>query len=108
VAWSSLADLTAGTRQTIGRYFSVVSMVPSLLLVVYIFLLIRSGAPQHHPNWGAAVNSLVHIGVGGGVVLVVLGTALGIAVHPLQFSLVLQRRFVILRRGGPGLGAATA
>ena len=88
MAGTSLADLTAGTRQTIGRYFSVVSMVPSLLFVVYVFLLIRSGAREHAPDWGVAVDSLAHIGVGGAVVLIVLGTALGIAVHPLQFSLV--------------------
>jgi len=83
-----LADLTAGTKQTIGRYFSVVSMVPSLLFVVYVFLLIRSGAWRRPPNWGGAVDDLVHVGVGGAVVLIVLGTALGIAVHPLQFSII--------------------
>jgi hypothetical protein len=88
VAGTSLADLTAGTRQAIGRYFSVVSMVPSLLFVVYVFFLIRSGAWKHAPNWGVAVDSLVRIGAGGAVVLIVLGAALGIAVHPLQFSLV--------------------
>jgi hypothetical protein len=88
VAGTSLADLTAGTRQTIGRYFSVVSMVPSLLFVIYVFLLIRSGAWSHRPNWGIAVDALVHIGVGGAVALIVLGTALGISIHPIQFSLV--------------------
>lgn len=88
MAGASLADLTAGTRQAIGRYFSVVSMVPSLLFVVYVFLLIRSGAWRRPPNWGAAVDDLVHIGVGGVVALIVLGTGLGIAAHPLQFSMV--------------------
>jgi hypothetical protein len=88
VAGTSLTDLTAGTRQAVGRYFSVVSMVPSLLFVVYVFILVRSGAWHHAPNWGSAVDSLVRIGAGGAVVLIVLGAALGIAVHPLQFSLV--------------------
>lgn len=88
MAGASLADLTAGTRHAIGRYFSVVSMVPSLLFVVYVFLLLRSGAWKHPPNWGAAVDDLVHISLGGAVVLIVLGTALGIAVHPLQFGMV--------------------
>jgi hypothetical protein len=88
VAGASLADLTAGTRQTIGRYFSVVSMVPSLLLVVYIFLLIRSNAWRRSPEWGVAVDALVHIGIGGAVVLIVLGMALGLGIHPVQFALL--------------------
>jgi hypothetical protein len=88
VAGLSLADLTAGTRQTIGRYFSVVSMVPSLLFVIYIFLLISSGAWRHSPSWASAVESLVHIGIGGALALIVLATAVGIAIHPLQFSMV--------------------
>jgi hypothetical protein len=88
VTGASLADLTAGTRQTIGRYFSVVSMVPSLLLVVYIFLLIHSGAWRRSPEWGVAVNALVHVGVGGAAVLIVLGMALGLGIHPAQFGLL--------------------
>jgi hypothetical protein len=88
LAGTSLVDLTGGTRQAIGRYFSVVSMVPSLLFVVYIFLLIRSNAWSHHPNWMTAVDALVHIGAGGAVILIVLGTAFGIGIHPVQFSLV--------------------
>ena len=88
MAGTSMADLTAGTRQAIGRYFSVVSMVPSLLLVVYIFLLIRSGAWSRPPDWGVAVDALLHIGASGAVALIFLGTALGIGIHPVQFSLV--------------------
>ncbi len=88
MAGASLADLTAGTVHTIGRYFSVVSMVPSLLFVVYVYLLIRSGALHGRPAWGRAVEDLVHIGAGGAVVLIVLGTALGVGIHPIQFSLV--------------------
>jgi hypothetical protein len=88
MAVTSLADLTAGTRQTIGRYFSVVSMVPSLLFVVYVYLLVRSGAWSHSPSWGSAMNALVNIGIGGAVILIVLGVALGLGVHPIQFGLV--------------------
>lgn len=88
MAGISLADLTGGTRQTIGRYFSVVSMVPSLLFVVYVFVLVRSGSWSRPPEWGTAVDALVHVGAGGAVVLIVLGMALGIAFHPLQFGLV--------------------
>jgi len=88
MAGPSLADLTAGTRQTIGRYFSVVSVAPSLLFVIYTFVLVRSGAWNHHPNWSGAVGALEHIGIGGGIVLIVLAVGLGIGVHPLQFGLV--------------------
>jgi hypothetical protein len=74
--------------QTIGRYFSVVSMVPSSLFVVYVYVLVRSGAWSHSPNWAAAVDALVRIGVGGAFVLIALGIALGVVVHPVQFGLV--------------------
>jgi hypothetical protein len=79
-------DLTGGTGRAIGRYFSVVSMVPSLLFVVYIFLLVRSNAWSHHPDWGTAIDALAHIGAGGAVILIVLGTAFGIGIHPVQFT----------------------
>lgn len=85
---ASLADLTAGTRQTIGRYFSIVSMAPSVLLVIFIFLLIRSGAWYHDPDWTAAVRALIHARIGEIAVLTLVGVAVGFAVHPLQFSIV--------------------
>lgn len=88
MAGIDLADVTAGTRHSIGRYFSVVSMVPSLLLVIYAFLLAHSGASSHNPAWGAAINDLMRIGIGGDVVLIVLAIALGVGVHPIQFGLV--------------------
>jgi hypothetical protein len=88
VAGTGLTDITAGTRQTIGRYFSVVSMVPSSLFVVYVYLLVRSGAWGHSPHWVVAMDALVHIGVGGASILLALGVALGIVVHPAQFGLV--------------------
>lgn len=88
MAGTGLTDITAGTMQTIGRYFSVVSMVPSSLLVVYVYVLVRSGAWSHDPNWVTAFDALVHIGVGGAFVLIALGVALGVVVHPVQFGLV--------------------
>jgi hypothetical protein len=63
-------------------------MLPSLLLVVYAFILVRSGAWSHPPDWTAAVDAFFHIGVGGTVLLIVLGMALGLGTHPLQFGLV--------------------
>lgn len=88
MAGTGLTDITAGTRQTIGRYFSVVSMVPSSLFVVYVYVLVRSGAWVHGPNWVAAMDALVRVGAGGAFVLIALGVALGVVVHPLQFGLV--------------------
>lgn len=88
MAGGGLADLTGGTKQTIGRYFSVVSMVPSLLFVIYLFLLVRSGAWSHRPHWGAAVYSLAHVSVGGAALFIVAGIVFGLSIHPIQFSLV--------------------
>jgi hypothetical protein len=87
VAGGNLADLTAGTRQTIGRYFSIVSMVPSLLFVIYVFLLVRSGAWNHSPHWGSALIDLTHVSIGGAVMLIISGALLGLSVHPIQFGL---------------------
>jgi hypothetical protein len=88
LAVTGLADLTAGTRQTIGQYFSVVSMVPSLLFVVYVFFLVRSGAWSHSPTWATAMSDLVSVGIGGLAILIILGIALGLGFHPIQFALV--------------------
>lgn len=88
MASTSLANVTAGTGQAIGRYFSVVSMVPSTLLVIYVFLLVSSGAWSGYPEWRAAVQSLTDLGIGSVATLLVGGVALGLLIHPIQTSIV--------------------
>jgi hypothetical protein len=83
-----LGGLASSAQSTIGRYFGVVSTIPSLLMVVFGFLLVRSGAWSGPPQWHAAFAALGHVGFGGATALGVLSIALGLALHPLQFALV--------------------
>lgn len=82
---STLADQAAGAATTIGRYFSVVSAIPSTLFVAYVYLLVRTGA------WSGPVTFSKAVGDAGLKDLAVLGVgslAAAIAVHPLQFTLI--------------------
>jgi hypothetical protein len=86
-----MADVTSvvsGTGKAIGRYFSVVSVLPSILLVTYVFLLFSSDSWQHSPNWHAAFAALRNIGLAGAAVLTVSGIVVALVMHPLQFSMV--------------------
>lgn len=86
-----MADVTSvvsGTGKAVGRYFSVISVLPSLLLVIYIFLLSASGGWRHSPNWQAAFTALSHIGIAGGAALAVSGIVVALVLHPLQFGMV--------------------
>jgi hypothetical protein len=86
-----MADVTSvvsGTGKAIGRYFSVVSVLPSILLVVYVFLLSSSGSWRHAPDWHAAFAALRNVGLAGAAVLTVSGIVVALVMHPLQFSMV--------------------
>jgi hypothetical protein len=72
----------------VGRYFSVVSFIPSLFLTGFTFLLVASGAwsGSGGPDWAKAGNAFTHIG--NLALLTLISIALGIAVHPIQFALI--------------------
>ena len=83
-----IADVTTGIAQTIGRYFSVVSVIPSSMYLIFVYLLIASGSWHHAPNWSHAFQSLEHLGVGGIALLALFSVALGVIIHPIQFAIV--------------------
>ena len=85
---ADLADVATSARDTIGRYFSVVSLIPSALLVVWIFLLVTSGAWSGSPNPSRSLQALGELGVGGSVGLVLAAIALGLLLHPVQYGMV--------------------
>ena len=100
-----MADVTSavsGTGKAIGRYFSVVSVLPSIFLVVYLFLLLSSGSWRHTPDWQAAFAALRNIGLAGATVLTVSGIVLALVMHPLQFSMVQLLRGTGVRDGWLG------
>jgi hypothetical protein len=78
----------SGVAGAIGRYFGIVSFVPSLLLAGFTFALIKSGAwgGKAALDWSAAGSAFGHLG--NIALLVLVSMALGVVVHPIQFSLV--------------------
>ncbi len=85
---SSIIDISSGAAQSIGRYFSVISVVPSSHYVRFVYALVTSGGWQHSPNWSHAFKSLEKLGLGGVTLLAFLSIAFGVIIHPAQFSLV--------------------
>jgi hypothetical protein len=76
----------SGVGDAIGRYFSLVSFIPSLFLAGFTFVLIESGAWTGEPNWARAGDALTHIG--NLALLTLVSIALGVIVHPIQYALV--------------------
>ncbi len=88
VATGDIVDVGTSAAQAVGRYFSVISVVPSVICVAYVYLLIASGSWSHPPDWSHAIHSLEHLGVGGVAFLSIIAFGLGLAIHPLQFAVV--------------------
>ena len=78
----------SGVSGAVGRYFSVVSFIPSLFLTGFVFALIESGAWNDSGNldWAKAGSAFTDIGKL--ALLILISIAIGIAVHPVQFALV--------------------
>jgi hypothetical protein len=85
---NGFASAISGVGNAIGRYFSVVSFIPSLFLVGFTFALIESGAWTGNgaPDWAKAGNAFTHLG--NLALLTLVSIAIGIATHPIQFALV--------------------
>jgi hypothetical protein len=83
-----IIDAGTGVANSIGRYFSVVSFIPSSLYVLFVYLLVASGSWHHPPDWNHAFMSLGRLGVDGIALLVFLAVGLGIVIHPIQFAIV--------------------
>jgi hypothetical protein len=83
-----IIDVGTSAAQAIGRYFSVISVIPSSLYVTFVYLLIESGSWEHSPDWNKAFTSFEHIGIGGIGALAFLSIGLGLVIHPIQFALV--------------------
>jgi hypothetical protein len=88
MAQVSGSDPTLGTGSSIGRYFSIVSVVPSVLFTAWSYLLISSGAWTDGPTVKHLVenNPIAQPAYAAAA----LAAAFGIAVicHPIQFALV--------------------
>jgi hypothetical protein len=85
---TTITDVSTGAAQAIGRYFSVISVVPSSLYVTFVYLLVASGSWVHPPDWQQAFTSLEHPGISGLAFLAFLSIGLGIVIHPIQFAII--------------------
>lgn len=85
---AAIADVANATRDTVGRYFSLVSMLPSIVLTTYGFLLVSSGAWRHEPHIGRAFHALISLSLGEGIGLAILAIVMAAVLHPLQLSMV--------------------
>lgn len=85
---NSFSAAISGVGSAIGRYFSIVSFIPSLFLVGFTFALIESGAWDEDGSlyWTRAGNAFTHIG--NLALLILISIVLGVVVHPIQFALV--------------------
>jgi hypothetical protein len=88
MAAPSIADaaLTAGSK--VGRYFSIVTMVPTLFLVLWVYLLIRSEAWRAEPNMEALGARLTEWSIPQIAWLLLATFVLALFLHPLQFATV--------------------
>jgi hypothetical protein len=80
-------DLGAMSPSRIGRYFDVVALIPSSLLVTYFFVLVSSGAWDGSPDWLKAGRNLAGVGLGGVAGLALLSLVLALLLHPLQYGM---------------------
>jgi hypothetical protein len=68
----------------IGRYFTVVSALPAAVFVVYVYLLIQTGALSGSVDWHAAVA----VNLADVAVLGVASFLIALTMNPLQFALI--------------------
>lgn len=88
MAMAAVADITSGASRTIGRYFTVVSVVPSFVLVGWTFLISATGAWTGEPELEEIPTAFGKLGIGGAVALAGVAIIIALAVHPIQFALV--------------------
>lgn len=81
-------DATLGTTTVVGRYFGIVSTIPSLMLAAWLYLLLASGAASGPPT-AAELAKNSPLGQPGYLfAAVALALLLAFVGHPLQFAMV--------------------
>ncbi len=83
----SVADTAVGLGARIGRYFSVVSMVPSLFLVVWTLALASSDAWRSKPDLPRMAHRLGDLGFASIAWLLLATTVAALFLHPLQLGM---------------------
>jgi hypothetical protein len=78
-------DTIGAAPARIGRYFNVVSLIPSTLFASYLYLLVRSGAWSGPVSLSAAAS---HLDFSEVATLGLISLLVALALHPLQFAII--------------------
>jgi hypothetical protein len=84
---ADIASAALETGRSIGRYFTVISMVPSLLFVLYVYALFAANAWPGPFEPAKALHAIENLSVAKIVALLVAALLLGLVLHPFQFSM---------------------
>lgn len=87
MAVPTLTEAATAAGGRIGRYFSVVSVVPAALLVVFVLALVQSGAWAGPPDWSRAARSAGRTSLAAASILALVTLGVALAMHPLQFTM---------------------
>jgi hypothetical protein len=88
VAMGTIGQVAISATQVMGRYFTIVSVLPSGLLVCYVYVLFRSDALADSVDWAKGFDALSHPGIGGVMTLLFASAGLAVVTHPVQFAIV--------------------
>ena len=102
---ADVASAALESGRSIGRYFTVISMVPSLLFVLYVYGLFAAGAWSGPFEPAKAFHAAGKLGVSEIVALLVGALLLGLVLHPFQFSMT---QLLEGYWGGSGIGLGLA
>ena len=81
-------DPTLGTTSTVGRYFGIVSVVPSLFFTVWTYVLVASQPWEGPPNFSGILSANPFTSVAIAVALVLVSLVVAVITHPVQFMAV--------------------
>ncbi|HMM95105.1 hypothetical protein [Phycicoccus sp.] len=81
-------DPTLGTTSTIGRYFGVVSVVPSFFFTVWSYLLLVSQPWEGPPDLSGLTTETPAEAAALGLGLILTSLVIAVVTHPLQFLAV--------------------
>jgi hypothetical protein len=87
MATLSPAEAVLSVGQRIGRYFTLVSMIPAMLLVLWAYMLVGSGALSGTPGLRNVAATLSHWSVGKVIGVLLASLSVALVLHPLQFSI---------------------
>lgn len=82
------SDITLGTSQSIGKYFALVSLIPSFVLAVWVYVVLATGGYGGSPSLESVEESVRRHDPAQLIAVVALAFVVALVLHPLQFAMV--------------------